>query len=91
MALLRYITLNTTPGLTYVNYPPGIINSSIVCVKRTGVQFDKVELADINDGGVRQWCFSGTGIFSLGLRIRFPLSIPFNQGETVYVMYKPTI
>lgn len=91
MALLRSVTLNTTPGLEFVNFPPGILSDGIVCVKREGIQYDQVSISDLNNGGVRQWCLSGSGLFSLIVRIRFPESIPFNAGEKVFVIYKPIV
>jgi hypothetical protein len=85
MAVLRSLTINTTQGLTYVNYPPQFLGLDIVCVKREGLQYDKVAAADINNGTVRQWALSG----GISVRIKFPSSIPFNSGEKVFVIYKP--
>lgn len=84
MAHLRSITINTVAGLTYVTYSPVFLGLSIVTVQRSGVQYDEVSVSDINNGGTRQWALSG----GMMPRIRFPLAMPFNQGEKVFVIYK---
>lgn len=81
MALLRSLTINTTPGLTYVNYPPQFLGLSIVCVKREGVQFDRTTSAPSG----REWKLSG----GLSIKIQFDSTNPFNSGEKVFVIYKP--
>lgn len=87
MALLNTVLINTTPGLSYVNYPPQFLGLSIIAVMRTGIQQDRVIGADLNNGGTRQWALGG----GLSLRIRFPSSMPFNDDEKVLVIYKPIL
>lgn len=79
MALLRSITINTTPGLTYVNYPPQYLGLSIVCVKREGLQYDRTTSSPSN----REWRLTG------GLSVRIQFETAFNSGEKVFVIYKP--
>jgi hypothetical protein len=85
MDILKANLIITTAGATYVNSPGGFSLQQIVAVYRTGLQYDKVNISDLNNGGIRQWAYQ-----NYLKRIRFPSSLPFISGEKVLVITKVT-
>lgn len=83
MGLLSKRTISATPGVSYVNSPGGFSFKQILCVKREGLQYDKVAYGNINNGTTRQWAYD-----PFRRRIKFPDAVPFNTGEKVFVIYK---
>lgn len=86
MVTVYSITLTTTPGAVSVSSPGGVSVVQILTVQRSGTQYDKVALGDLNDGVTRQWAYN-----PFLKQIKFPTLLPFNTGELVYVMYKTII
>ena len=86
MALLASHTVSVVAGATYVPFPVGVTLSTILCVKREGLQHDQTTNALINDGNTRQWAAD-----VIRRRIKFPAAIPFNAGEKIFIITKPIV
>lgn len=86
MVTVYSITLSTTPGAVAVSSPGGVAVVQILTVQRSGTQYDKVALGDLNNGVTRQWAYN-----NFLKQIKFPTALPFNAGELVYVIYKTII
>lgn len=65
---------------------PGLSLVQIVAVHKNGIQYDKVLLANLNNGTTRQWAFKG-----ISNQIRFPTAFPFETGDFVHVIYKTSL
>lgn len=86
MALLASKTFSTTEGASSISIGSGIGVFSILSVRRSGLQHDKVLNASLNDGVTRQWALD-----QRNRRIKFPSAIPFTAGEKVFVLYKSIV
>jgi len=80
-------TINGVAGQHYVSSPGGVSVLEIVAVHRTGAQYDKVALTNLNNGVTRQWAYN-----NFLKRIQFPTALPFTSSdEKVHVIYKTIV
>lgn len=86
MDILGYKTITTTTGAHSCS-SGGLNEAQILKIARRGVQQDHLGVLSLADpAATRAWTF-----LSFAKRIVFLDTIPFEDGEVIYIMYKTSI